>query len=401
MPTYDMTITMISPVHVGSGQEITPLEYVITSKTSASRDFRWLCAINTSHLLARLTDEQRAEFIKAAEAGGVRLLRDFIRKTADLSPRSPDVLWRAVVSEDLADAYDQALQPGAADAPAELAVVVMTRHPADGTPYLPGSSIKGALRTAWIAHQYPQYNGPLDPESVDHRKTSAAFEALILGHARDARAAAHRARSQGRRGNAPRIQPELRADPFRALRVGDAVLRGQHTNRIDRAVIRNLRRRPGTPDPAGIHMFYDRTFSLIEDPDNPVIATGRLTIDQRLAETPGPRHEHFRWEWPHCVASPIDADALLAAARDFYRRRLEDELQRFAPFFRDDDTGALRHEADNLDDSEALLRLGRFSHCECMTVPYRDGTPRKTGNTRTLTSDLPMGWVKIRLTPAS
>ena len=57
---------------------------------------------------------------------------------------------------------------------------------------------------------------------------------------------------------------------------------------------------------------------------------------------------------------------------------------------------------DGMGPGEALIRLGRFSHIECMTVSRSGGPPERRGSTRTLVAgELPFGWAKIKLTPVA
>ena len=80
MPTYRMTITMLSPVHVGSGEEIDPVEYVVRQESNGGQRTSFLYAIDLPGLLSRLSDAQRREFNKAADLGGTIYLRKFIEK---------------------------------------------------------------------------------------------------------------------------------------------------------------------------------------------------------------------------------------------------------------------------------------------------------------------------------
>ncbi len=365
MPAYRMTLTMLSPVHIGTGEEIEPIDYVVRRPNPKEPDCL-LHALDLPRLLARLTDAQRREFNDAADRGGSLFLRKFMDRLAD---PERDARWTAPCDPDLYELYQKGLQKEAS----LLAVNVMTRDPATGRPYIPGSSLKGALRTAWVSHKASVYTESENRERLRDRD----FEPEILGY-----------RTRDRDG----ARADIRADPFRAVSVGDALL-CDDSNYIDRVRIYHPGKTRGVADPSSIQMFYDATLSLLDD--EPIIAEGRLLINERLARTPtqGARGAAF----PNCVADAISAEPLLDACNSFYRPRLESELERF-PVLKDV-AGKLRAKADALDKGkEALIRLGRFSHRECVTVAPDGGGPSKLSATRSLVAGaLPLGWAALTL----
>ncbi len=368
MPAYRMTLTMLSPVHIGSGEEIDPIEYVVRQEGQGEAARCVLYALDLPALLGRLTDAQRRDFNAAADQAATTYLRKFIAKTVDLHQ---DVRWQSTCSPETYELYQQGLD----SEQSQLRITLMTRDALTGQPYIPGSSIKGALRTAWVSQAAAQYRGRVDLEVIHERD----FEPEVLGY-----------RSEDQRG---RIRADIRADPFRAVSVGDAPLCAD-SNAIDPVEIYKPGRTASQPDPAGILMFYDMTFSAIDD--QPITAAGRLTIDERLARTParGARN----WSFDRCVAGAVAAPDLLTACNTFYRPRLQDEIKRFP---RLQTCGRkLQGCVEAMGPTEALIRLGRFSHVECVTVARRGGPPSQTGTTRSLAAgELPMGWAKLTLAP--
>lgn len=369
MPVYRMTLKMLAPVHIGSGEGIDPVEYVVTRKQQGEFTDCHLYALDLPALLSRLHGDQRRKFNVAVENNALFYLRKFIAEVADLAR---DVRWHAACSEAVYEAYCSGLDNDAA----QLIINLMARDAATGRPYIPGSSIKGALRTAWVSHKAAAYAGH---ESLD-RIHERDFEPEVLGF---------------RVSTGQRPRAEIRADPFRAVRVSDAPL-CENSNSIAEVEIYHPQR-GSAGDPGGIRMYYDATFSALDQ--ETITATGHLTIDERLACTSarGARHN---WQFEHCVADEIPAEALLRACNEFYQPRLKDELKRFS--FADDVRDILLAEADQIADGAALIRLGRFSHIECVTVNRQGGSPSRTGTTRSLfAGELPFGWARISLTSNS
>lgn len=363
-----MTLTMLSPVHIGTGEEIEPTEYVVREANGGV----FFYAVDFPKFVADLSDRDRIEFNRAIDHGGTVTLRRFL---ADRFDAARHVRWAANANPDLLDAYRRGLDSDRC----QLIVHPMMRDAGSGRAYLPGSSIKGALRTAWVSAQAGRYQGRENLDRIDPRD----FEGEVLGY-RDT--SGHRPRS------------EIRADPFRAVRVGDAPLCAD-SNAVDPVRITRRVREAHLPDPGGIQMFYDLTFSLVDDEQ--ITATGRLMIDEPLQQTPV--RDGGRWSWRHGVAGTVSVPELLQACNTFYRPKLEEDHRHFLAGDpeRESVGRKLLDLAAQTADNEALIRLGRFSHFECVTVDrYRRAPRRGAGATRSLSCGLlPMGWARIRLDP--
>lgn len=368
MPSYRMTLTMLSPVHIGTGEEIDPTQYVIQQDKAENIFFY---AVDFPRFLADLDDRSRAEFNAAVDQGGTVFLRKFV--ASRFNPRR-HVRWTANAHPDLLDFYNRGLNSDSS----QLIVHPMTRDAATGRAYLPGSSIKGAIRTAWVSAKAAVYSGGKNLEPIEDRN----FEPEVLGYMDHSRG---------------HPKGEIRADPFRALQVGDAVL-CEASNTVDPVKIKRRSAAEARSDPSGIQMFYDVTFCLVHG--ETITAKGRLTVNERLAGTPGPRE---RWAWPKCVAGGMTAAELLEACNAFYKPKLHDEVKAFMDV--DPDLapigGRLVQLAEKMPENEALVRLGRFSHFECVTVDrYRKAPKRGSGATRSMAcGDTPLGWARIRLDP--
>lgn len=370
MPSYRMTLTMLSPVHIGTGEEIDPTQYIVRQRQGGI----FFYAVDFPRFLADLDDRGRAEFNAAVDQGGTVYLRKFVARRFNPARH---VRWTANASPDLLDAYNKGLDSDSS----QLIVHPMTRDAATGRAYLPGSSIKGAIRTAWVSARAAAYSGSQDLEQIANR-FERDFEPEVLGYMD---------RSRGR----PR--GEIRADPFRALRISDAML-CEGSNAVDPVKIRRRSAQAGRSDPSGIQMFYDATFCLVHN--ETITAEGRLTVNERLAATPGPRE---RWNWPHCVAGGMTAAELLKACNTFYLPKLRDEVKVFMEV--DPNLASIGRDlvqlAEKVTENEALIRLGRFSHFECVTVDrYRKAPKRGSGATRSMAcGNTPLGWARIRLDP--
>jgi hypothetical protein len=389
-----MTLTMLGPVHVGSGQMLGPMDYIVREDKDG---VIWFYAIDAGRILGNMTERQRADLESGTRGGGLSAgLRRFVAANFDPARHA---LWQCQADEQLLRACRAQPQGGGRTGPGGRreggdrdrerdreatppAVLAMTRTGPRHDPYLPGSSIKGAIRTAWLWYRSgagtarPSLAGQIGQIRAD------VFEAEVLGN---------RVRLGSGPDSIDTVDPH--ADPLRCLRVRDAQLVAD-SNVIERVILyENEGKAAREP------MFVDATFSGLED--EPITACGQVTIYDRLqahAVPEGLRSEAGRrWRWPKAVAEPIAVEQVLQACREFYSENLAREHDRFYKSNRylRPIGEKLMGLARQLGPNEALLRIGRFSHFENMTVrPYAEGVSKTRGLAGALR---PMGWVKMRL----
>jgi len=375
MPVYDFTLTMLSPVHIGTGEDIGPHEYVV--KPAAQEGQYILHVIDLPAFLGSLSPPDRRAFDEAVARDALFYIRRFVAERVDVDRFSR--YWCST-SQEFYQRYQKGLQNDAA----QLLVNTMTRTGRDACPYVPGSSLKGALRTAVLSAIAGQRRDPAPLHELAARNPSG-FEPEVLGYA---------SRFTDRQGN-PRTRAEIRADPFRAVKVSDAPLLDDALS-VDPVEIFNPSRPAGAPDPAGIQMYYEMTYSVLDGQD--VRARGTIAIDDRLPTTRTRRDERS-WAFDACVARPVTVHQILDACRSFYGERLRKEHEDF--YRRRGDLervgNGLMTLVAQMKGHETLVRLGRFSHFECVTVAgfARPGR-RGAGKTRTLAAgELPMGWAEL------
>ncbi len=386
---------MLGPVHTGSGQTLGPMDYVVR----AGKDgVIWFYAIDAGRILGNLTDRQRVDLDAATRGNLPAGLRRFLLANFDPAKHA---LWQCQADEQLLRAWQG---PAASGSPGGRSgdrgrngpgggdrgerereamppdVVMMARTGPQNDPYLPGSSIKGAIRTAWL--WYRAGAGAARPglaSQVGQQMRGDIFEAEVLGY-----------RVQLGEG-VDTTDPH--ADPLRSLRVRDAAL-VPDSNVIERVILY-----VGEGAAAREPLFCDATFSGLEGEQ--ITASGEMTIYRKLqqhAVPEGLRSEAGRrWRWPKAVAEEITAEQILLACRGFYLENLTREHERFYKpnqYLRPIGEKLLAM-ASQMKPNETLLRIGRFSHLENMTVrPYAEGNSRTRGLAGALR---PMGWVKMRL----
>jgi CRISPR-associated protein Csm5 len=348
MKPYKMTITILSPVHIGSGADIDPLEYVVKDGV--------FYRLNLPAFLSQMDASRRAEFNQKANDPNPLVLRDFICR--HIAPE------RYCCFKADGGAFEPDYRSSLQNPQRRLEVNLFTRTPGNWQAYLPGSSIKGAIRTAVISE--------LAKDKKPQNPNPKYFENDVLGCS------------------------DPRTDPFRCLKISDALLPEAPTF-IDKAEIFKLNEGEGH-DPAGIQMFYEQCFSMLDG--ETICAAGTLHIDDKLPLQYVSDKRQSRKI--HAVSMKLEASFVAGACRAFYLPKMQAEHNKFYCSNPEVERYSQQLLRVKYEDNEFPLRLGRFSHVECTTVDTfrRPHNPKGWGSTRTLSAGrMPMGWVKVSLEP--
>ncbi|QXM23538.1 hypothetical protein KO353_09370 [Elioraea tepida] len=352
----------LTPLHVGDGTELSLDEYLLETAEEEGQSPR-LCRFDPVEAMRRMTAEERTRFRTALDSG----------RLADASKALRSAGKRCIVERVPVSPRSRAELEKALNDPSSLrsgGVRAFVRS--GGRPYIPGSSIKGAFRTALASARLPRDQRP-------HAWTHELALQAALG-----------------------LDPgDTSTDPLRFLGVADAELPAGALM-IDRA---EIIKRGGSPGPSKIQMHYERTCARSHDPADRTRFEVGLTLDSRLG---------------------LDRKRLFQLTSRFHWSIWQGERERF---FRDhprtcdamdrllravklpgERTAAVAglEEATNF----VLLRLGRFGHFESKSLEHvrrghvpqareRDRKirqPGEWGSTRTVTrlhdgTPIPFGWV--------
>ena len=151
MKAARLVLTPLAPLHVGLGEDLEPTNYVIHEGVLHAFDLARV----------RLSPELREELLRKAETANLGSIHSFIYKNKE--PFLSAAHIHIPVAAGVAEKYRESL-----GAPVQLerdGGAVFNRNfiertmclAVDGRPYLPGSSVKGALRTAWLEALHLEY----------------------------------------------------------------------------------------------------------------------------------------------------------------------------------------------------------------------------------------------------
>ncbi len=175
LKTYRLALTPLSPIHIGCGEDFEPTNYVI--------DDGVLYGFDPS--LAALNDLQKAKLTDAANRASLLAIQRFFRDNAKDFMAQADVL--IPVSHGVAKKYESDIGRAVnleANGNQVFNKFVIERNSYTGAqrlPYIPGSSFKGAIRTAWL----DELNGERQPSDVQfsfkgEAKSTTAMEKRLF-----------------------------------------------------------------------------------------------------------------------------------------------------------------------------------------------------------------------------
>lgn len=215
LESYRLELEAVSPIHVGTGEAFPAYSYLVDE---AKRE---VLILDPSRLLELLSEGQRQNYLEAIAQGPKQAQKTLQSLwSSGLVDPTPAILRRLPATPAFINTVKNATDA------AGLEFRPLPRSPLGA--YLPGSSIKGALRTAWMFKRLltqkqdvehkgawswgakaPSGEWPLihPPKNISPG-VAQGFEALVLDYAYT--------NNQGRQ------QLNLHRDPFRQVRVGDS-----------------------------------------------------------------------------------------------------------------------------------------------------------------------------------
>lgn len=337
MAEYRFQLTPLTPIHIGTGESLEPFEYVVADDT--------LYRFTMDDFLLALERDDQARFVEVVERS-VPATRAFVAEHTDVAVRV--ARFTADVSPAARALYDGRMEGGVAHP--EVHTCIRTGAGGDERAYVPGSSLKGALRTALLYHAMPK-----DNRARDARK----LERSVFHYRR------------------------IQEDPFRAFKVGDGeplagstrvcavAVKTRHSSRWSEDVSMLIETMPGTlSDNAGEILCHPVTFDA----------------------------GFYRY---HEQAFHLDPRAVLAAGRDFYGTHLAAERD----YTRDLPQTAAAYDAlaahvESLPDHACLVRLAWGSGRDGVTVAYGLRDAPRPRSRRLTGGGFPLGWAELAILDA-
>jgi CRISPR-associated protein Csm5 len=387
MTIYRFKAQAVTPIHVGAGHEIDPLEFILQDSH--------LVRFNPGEVVNGLPQSELRRFQDLLDRADLKAIQSFLR--GHIGPQR-----EGLTRIDVSQGFQREFLTKASNPDSRFRVDMMPRNPHTGGVYLPGSGIKGAIRTAVV-----NYFANLDPGSRE-----AVHEAV-------------RSAPKGERANRleesalNRRRSETERDVLRLLDVEDVSLPDGAT-RIDQAKMLN----PARPGVENIPIWVERVKSFADSWTPPDF---RVALHLDTAAMKHPRVKGL-------LGRTLEFETVLHACNRFYWGRMVAEGNQFDARTADGESWRVLHDLfprGKLPEPEAptfimdpdneywcqgprkrmLLRIGRFSHFESLSVDeLREGYNiqahrpiQEMGATRTRCvmengkQPMPFGWLLLTM----
>ncbi len=328
MQTFKIELQVVSPLHIGTGEVYEPTEFFL----DPSR--RELCIIDFEKFCAHFSASELQKFKKICFAGTLQSLLNlyaFVDQTClnFLNQGLSDFIVRRIeLCEGFLEHYRrvQSLTGKQLEKEFNKFSIYRTAYsPNDNQPIIPGSSVKGALRTAVLNKRR-------------HKVQGKSYQDYCR---------------QNRRGRikceAKKLEQEIlnyenfKNDPFRLIKVSDFRPKGPVKTRIVYAV---NRKKDGTSARG--------PYQILEVIEPGAIFEGEITIHD-----PPPRIKTKDSRKTCLISAPVSFEELIQAAKAFYGGERDREFE---------DLSKMGASVPLFPEEGTPLRVGRNSGAECVTI---------------------------------
>jgi CRISPR-associated protein Csm5 len=302
---------VLSPVHVGCDEVYEPMSFVVDQEQSR------MILFDPLDFFTSLEEKDRNRFSDICRSGGVRSILELYKFLKGRQANGREV----ALCSGFLQHYEQTLGIPLSDEQRikkelnEFSAARTAFLSYDQRPYLPGSGIKGSMRTAYLNSLTARANVRID---VTRARANSELEQRLLNL------------DPGFQG--------ITQDPFRLLKISDFMPVGDVKTRIVYAV--NEKKAPSKYEPSGPYQVLE------------VIEPGALFIGTIGLESPE-RGSHIR--------SQLSMKPVIESLNAFFRDEKAREDGQLTAI------GVGVDAEDRLNGSH-LLRVGRHSGAECVTV---------------------------------
>ena len=339
MKTFKLRCEVLSPIHIGTGEEIDPLDYIVKGER--------LYRLSFERFVTDMTESERTAFEGILDKGNLLEIRKYVEECINVERNT---LYSIEVSTPIITLYNAKR----GDIQNQLLINPFIRTESVSMPLMPSSSIKGAIRTAVISKLA---SNSVLPKPKDFREENE-FESTVLGY------------------------KDGKDDPFRGIKIRDKILGNDST--IIRE-IRNVSKKDGRLQSNNMQIICEVSHSSLTG--KTVEFETEVSFDDALFST-------------RFLSKTLTRELIIESCTDFYRDKMEKEHEKF---YKNSEVEKYSKQllSTTLDNNSFLVRVGRFSGVESVTLDnYRNPKPpgNKTtwGTSRNLAeSRYPMGWIKV------
>lgn len=373
---YNCTLTPLTPIQVGNGNQVYPYNYVIKNG--------FYYRIELSEIIDKFPSKIKEDFIRLLENNNMIKIRSFI---FDNYKEEYGYLYKAEVDENVRELYYEKIH-GTIKKNEENQLIIEEFIGNHNGKFIPGSTIKGAIRSAFLFSEFTSIDKyTLDRKRIDKYGKKISTAPFILKNGSEKREADKReANLLGLESLEPKV------DPFKNIIVTD-------TNADNDLIkIKGIKRTTKKEDmPMG---NYEITKSLYGDNKEKILKFNIIINDYDISEKTFNNLLKTRKDGDNfsLVNEKINfsIDRLFKSLNDKAKLIIESDKIFF------DKIGKVRESnickkilerLNKLNKNEALIRFGRGAGFNSTTLNLANNSDMVY--TRVVSDDCPVGWAVI------
>lgn len=334
MKIYNIKLKILTPIHIGDGSELLPYEYVI-------KDNKFY-KIRLDDFIINLSPENKKQVLHQIENGKMVELRKLLKALFD--PKIHKWDYSTDVSKEVANLYELKI-----DSEINKLVIFPFIKSMDKI-YIPGSSIKGAIRTAvfykFLANDF------------EKNKNYNDLEPLTFGYSIwDEKE--------------KKYKPRLENDPFRAIKFPDIFLSEGYSK------IEEVETLTGK---GNIKMLVETTHSQYSKKEFEF--DGEMRIDDLLLA----KNKNIKFK--------IDIDTIKNSCNEFYKDVV---IPYEARYLKQLKINPKVYEDLKISNNSFLIRLGWGIGKNSITVNLKKQRPQFIKSRKLIGGGIPLGWVEITI----
>ena len=358
---YPFRISPITPFHIGNGTQYDPLNLIIKNGTAYF--------INQIEYIRYLMEKDKKKLDRNLEVSNIKQLHKFFAESFD--PNAKDTFYFSYpVKKDICDTYAKNME----NLQNQGFIQAFIRSTLNMQPYIPGSSIKGAIRTAILSNICSDKNKIIQDRNTD--KADQKTQAVLLEY-----------------WNREKNSVDVPSDPFKFIKFEDIPWKNDWI-RIFGVEITT----PPVSASVRQNPFHSGNQSEKEKKEPPIpvlmeVALSRIewVVDSELTVLVTDKNNRgFNKIMP---SGPNDIKPLIKMVNNYYQQQIDRESEYYKSMNPNAQKNykAIKGLFDNLKDNECIIKLGMGTgqnYCSYAVMNYQP-------KSRRMINSLPMGWMRL------
>lgn len=373
---YNCTLTPLTPIQVGNGNQIYPYNYVIKNG--------FYYRIELSEIIDKFPSKIKEEFIRLLENNNMIKIRSFI---FDNYKKECGYLYKAKIDKNVEDFYLKKIK-GVELKNEENQLIIEEFIGNHMGKFIPGSTIKGALRNGFLFEEFKKdgYSYTLDREIEDRRGRKIPTAPFVLKNIDKKYEKTESDKREAKILGLDKLEPKI--DPFKNLIVTDTEICDNliKIKKIERVSIKEKKGNMSMNN-------FEITKSLYSDNEENnlsfKIIINEYDISEELLNTllkgnivTNKKNIYLENIFKHLN---LKAKAILKEDIKFFDKAGEINLTKISK--------KLLEQLENLKENEALIRFGRGAGFNSTTLNLANNSDMVY--TRVISDGCPIGWALI------